>query len=351
VAEPGQTGVLAHVSPVTFDPSAQRPPGADLASGATGEASDASRDARAPRPAGEKPRRKHKKLRWVMLVLAVVIIAGGTATGLMLAQQRTDLFNHVVPKLQSLPLAAAENAARHAGLEARATSSVWDVKGHAGVVIGQSIPPGRHERLHTVIGLEVSKGIEPVAVPSLANDSWVKAERALTAARLGHGLVHLFSTTIPINTVITWTHKGAKVPPGTIIQITVSEGPPPRKVPYVPRKDDWAQASALLTAAGFVPQQLTAFSTTISKGAIISVFPNYSNGPEPYHTTVHVTFSKGPQYFQIPNDIVGMSLGQARAELEKYFVVKVYGSGTVLFVRPGAGSSEQQGSTVYLFAL
>jgi len=351
VVQPGQAGLLAHVPPVAFDPAEVRPARLAQVSADGGEAAAAGRDPGAPRSAADGPRRKHKRLRWLMLVLAIVLIGGGTATGLTLARQRADLFNHVVPRFTKMSLTSAENSARHAGLEAKETSSIWDAGVQAGLVIGQSIPPGRHERLHTVIGLAVSKGVEPVAVPSLATDSWVMAVRALTAAHLRHDLVHLYSAATPVNKVITWTHKGAKVPPSTIIQITVSEGPPPRKVPYVPLKDDWAEASKLLSAAGFVPEQLTAFSASKPKGAIISVIPNYSNGPEPYHTTVQVTFSKGPQYFQIPGDIVGMPLGQARAELEKDFVVKVYGLGTVLYVRPGAGSFEPQGSTVYLFAL
>jgi serine/threonine-protein kinase len=359
---------LAAVAPrslVSDDPTAPHPAparwgGADRREPVVvGPESDLGVDAGAgtgsPPRLDKEPRRTHRRLRWVMLVLAIVLLAAAAATGLVLSnhnqKKSADLLDHVVPSFRSMTLAGAESAARRAGLEAKETSSAWDANVAAGIVIGQSIPRGQHERIHTVIGLELSKGTEPVAVPSLLKDSFVTAERALTAAHLGHQLSYVYSTTYPKGSVITWSHMNGMVPPATTIVITISKGRAPLLIPHVPLSDDWAQASKVLMAAGFVPQKLMAFSSKI-QGSIVSVLPNYSDGLEPYGTTVQVTFSKGPQYFQIPNKIIGEPVSLARRQLENLgFVVKVLGSGFVFASDPGAGDYEAQGSTVHLAAI
>jgi eukaryotic-like serine/threonine-protein kinase len=339
VGDPALAGVLPYVPRVTDDPTAPHP-------GAAAEGG-------APEQPGTKRRRKHARRFWVLVLVAVLVLAGGaTATGVVLVRQRADLFNHVVPNLVSMKLATAESAARHVGLEAKETSSRWDARVPAGVVIAQSIRVGRRQRLHSVIGLEVSKGVEPVAVPSLASDSVGAAEKVLRASHLRYQVSNEYSPTIRTGSLIGWSPENVSVPPGTTVHLTVSLGPAPRRVPAVAQSDDYAQAEKLLEAQGFVPKQLTAFSTTVTKGDVISTTPSSSSGLEKYGSTVDVTISNGPEYFRIPS-VFGDSVQAATRKLDRLgFVAVPEGEGsTVVDTFPGSGQFEPEGSRILLFVV
>jgi len=337
VSDPELAGAIPHPALFNDVPTAPHP--------------GTARDAAAPEPPGTQRRGKHTRGFWVTLCVAILVLAGAATTGVALVVQRADLFKHVVPHLQSRTLAAAESAARQAGLEANETSSSFSATVKAGLVIAQSIPPGRHERLHTVIGLEVSKGVQPVAVPSLLDDSIPAAEELLTASHLHFRLSDQYSSTVAAGIVIGWSPKNVSVRPGTTVQVTVSLGQAPRRVPVVPQTDDYAQAAKLLLAQGFVPKQLQAFSTAVQQGDIISTSPNASSGLKRYGSTVNVTISKGPEYFRIP-DVTHESVRAASLRLTQLgFVVSVEGAGTVIDTFPGVGSLEAQGSRIFVFAV
>jgi serine/threonine-protein kinase len=349
-ADPELAGVLPHGFVVADDPTAPHPPPSrrDAAGDRRG------RRSKQPKALPGEGRRRRRWLRWAILLVVIVVLAGGTATALTLsdhAKQRAALLNHVVPKLTAEKLTAAESAARRAGLDVKVTSLVWDAKVPSGVVIKQSVAPGRHERLHTAIGLQVSKGPEPVRIPSLTHEPFARAERALTADGLLHHLSYTYDQTVSKGTVIDWSPRNTSVLPGTTIQITVSEGPAPRDVPPVPAVDDYAQAVALLESQGFVPHEATAYSTSVAKDGVIEVTPSSSDGRQPFGSAVTVTISKGPRYFRIPN-VSGESVGEARRQLQQLgFVVSVLGAGTVVDTFPDIGTSEPQGSKITLFAV
>ena len=297
-------------------------------------------------------RRGRKRLRWVKWVVAVVILLGAAA-GATVIGIHNSVYGHVVPTLKSLTLAKAEKAAARVGLVATETSTAYSATVPAGVVIAQSVPAGRHERAHSVIGLEVSKGVKPVPVPSLAGDGAVKAVRTLTAGHLGHKMAPTeYSATVPAGYVITWRPSGGTVAPNTVITITVSKGPPPRSVPSVPTTDTFTQAQQLLTSYGFKAVRALAYSRTVGAGFVISTSPNPSSGLQPYGTTVRITISRGPEYFQIPSLIEGESVAQATRLLEGMgFAVIAEGHGRVIDTFPTIGSLEPQGTTIYLFAV
>jgi serine/threonine protein kinase/beta-lactam-binding protein with PASTA domain len=302
--------------------------------------------------AGRRPKRK--RARWIILLVVIfVLVAGGVATGLTLVKQRADLFNHVVPPLTSMPFAKAVSVAGHVGLEAKQTSSSYSATVPVGDVIAQSIKPGRHERLHTVIGVEVSKGVEPVPVPNLLGLSAKSAEGLLSASHLKYVPSSQYSSSVPMWRVINWSPKNVSVLPGTTVDVTVSLGQAPRPVPAIPQTDDFAQAAKLLKAQGFVPKRLEAYSTSIPKGDVISTAPNSSSGPQKYGSTVDVTISKGLEYFPVP-DVFGDSVQAATRKLQQAggFVAVPEGEGsTVVGEFPRAGDLEPEGSRIDLLVV
>jgi serine/threonine-protein kinase len=204
-----------------------------------------------------------------------------------------------------------------------------------------------------VIGLEVSRGAEPVLVPSLLGDSFATAERALVAGHLRHKLVPIYSNSVRAETVITWSLKNQHVPPGTLILVTISKGPAPRLVPFIPFADNYAEASQLLRSHGFHPVQQEAYSDKHPVNRVVSVMPNYSNGPLAFGTTVTVTTSLGPRIVRIPDFIAEgiVSVKKAVAQLDAlgFTTVKVVGSGFVVGVVPFSETLTPVTTPVYVY--
>lgn len=311
-------------------------------------ADDARPDNRVDAGPGRAPR--HRRLRW-LIWLAVVAVLAATA-GASAVAIHDAMYGHIVPSLKSMTLAGAERAAARAGLVARETSNPFDAKVPAGVVIGQSIAAGRHERAHTVVGVAVSRGVEPVPVPALAGLSYITAVRRLTAGHLQHRLHYGYSDTVAPGQVISWTPREGDVAPGRVVLVTISDGPAPRAVPSVPRTDTFFEARQLLASYGFKVVEATAYSLAVGAHLVISTSPGPSSGVQPYGSSVTVTISLGPESFVIPK-LVGDSVAKARQILQGMgFVVKVERFGSVVIdTYPARGSLEVQGSTVYVFAV
>ncbi len=312
-------------------------------------ASPASDTSRSPNAV---PGRRTKRRRRVMLWIAAVVIVLGTAGGAAAVAIHDALYDHVVPALKAMTILRAERTAARNGLLVKAVSTPWNAHVPAGVVISQSVAPGRHERAHFVIGLVVSRGVEPVPVPNLTGKSFVAAERALTAGHLRHRLRYSYSQTVSRGQVIAWNPHAASVAPGRVVVVTVSEGPAPRPVPPIPQTDTFSEARSLLASYGFKATEATAYSLSVGAGLVVSVTPGPSAGNQRYGSTVTVTVSLGPESFAIPN-VVGDSVARARQVLEGMgFQVQVEGAGSVVIdTYPARGRVEVQGSKVYIFVV
>jgi beta-lactam-binding protein with PASTA domain len=298
-----------------------------------------------PQPGQPKARR----FRWVVWLVAILVVLGAAGTAAF-AGVHYAMYDHVVPKLRMLSLSDAEKAAARNGLVAKETSSAYDAAVPAGDVIKQSIVPGRHERAHTVIGLEVSLGVKPVPIPSLSGDTFVQAERTLTAGHLDHKLNYEYSAGVPAGNVVTWTPQNQQVPPATVIHVTISNGPPPRPVPSISQTTSFAEAKTLLTTQGFKVVEVRAYSLHVVEGDVISTSPAAASGDHPYGSTVTVTVSLGPRYIVIPQSVLYTSTTKARQILLALgFHVVVKSAGLVIDTLPAVGQSRPQGSTVYLF--
>ncbi len=141
-------------------------------------------------------RRSRGRFGWVKWVVALVVVLAGAGAGAIAAfgvHHNGSVPDRTVPSLTGLSLVKAERLAAKDGLVARETSTAWSATVHKGLVIAQSIRRGDRERPHTVIGLEISRGPQPVPVPELGQVSYVTAIRALSAGHLRHRLVRVYS--------------------------------------------------------------------------------------------------------------------------------------------------------------
>ncbi len=296
----------------------------------------------------KSPRRSRWKL--VAWLVALIVLLGAAGVGGSLAYMRLAVYDHVVPKLHGLQLAAAEVAAHKVGLRAVEASSSWQASVPAGVVLGQSIEAGKHERRGVAVDLSVSKGPKPVGVPNLAHDSLSAAESGVRAGNLKLGSVTTsYSSTVPSGQIVTWTDKGKSVPPGTTINFVMSKGHAPVAVPGIPETDSYTEAAATLSGAGLVPSEATKYSTTVPEGEVVGVS---LSGSVPWNSAVVVTVSLGEPFTTVPDIYRYMTLSQAeslvRANGLVPVVVPVLPGGThfVWSVSPASGTSIRQGQTV-----
>jgi len=306
-----------------------------------------------PRAGGR--RKRPGRFRWLKWLIAVVLLLGAAAGGSVAALRyhHTELYAHVVPSLTSMTVVDAQAAAHRVGLVAKETSRNWDAAVPDGKVISQSIAPGHHEVAGTVIDLVVSKGVEPVLVPSLTGDDLSQAESTLRNAHLGVAKpAPQYSATIKSGIVIFWSDEGKSELPGTPIRIVVSLGHAPVAVPVVPSTDTFQEASQLLASFGFHAVKKTAYSSSVSAGYVISVSLSSTDPRQPYGATVTVIISKGPQYVKIP-DVTGDSFRVARSILEKdgFKVRAPYAGGIVVDTYPSSGTYEPVGSIVHVFTV
>lgn len=304
-----------------------------------------------PPSLGAGRRRPRGRLRWVKWVVALVILlagAGGALAAYEVHNNRVAADERTVPKLTGLSLARAERVATRDGLAAKETATAFSSTVRKGDVITQSLPKGSRERIHTVIGLEISRGPQPVPVPDLGHGSYVGAVRMLTNAHLGHRLVHLYSSSVRTDNVISWSPHGRDVVPGTVVTVWVSKGPAPRQVPTISTKDTYSQAESILRSAGFKVVKASAYSLSVPVGYVISATPR---GLQPYDTTITVTVSLGPKMVVIPNFPFGTTLQQATSALHALGLrVAPYGLGDIVVdTYPSEGQSVQQGSVVDVY--
>ena len=101
----------------------------------------------------------------------------------------------------------------------------------------------------STISIAISLGHAPVAVPSLATDTYTQAVDALKAVGFSAKRTNAYSTTVPSGKVVVTTPPAGKdVPYGATVTVTVSEGPHMVTVPTVVG-DRVAQATMILKKA------------------------------------------------------------------------------------------------------
>ena len=149
----------------------------------------------------------------------------------------------------------AKKALSDAGLALGAITDAYSEEVPQGQVISQSAPSGTSVPHDTAIDVVLSKGREPLTVPSLNGMSADAAKKAIEGLGLAAAPTEAFSDTVAQGQVISQqTAEGSILHRGDTVAYTVSKGPEKVAVPDVVgrQRDD---ARSVLEAAGFTVQE------------------------------------------------------------------------------------------------
>ena len=308
----------------------------------------------APRPsrASRRSPRPRRRAGWVLpvsLLLAVVVIVGGAAlawNGLYMQ----------MPSVLGLRQSAAVKTLQDDGLTVQVQQDFSSTVGK-GQVISTDPGVGTRIRKDSTVTLDVSKGPNRPAVPSLAGLSLADAEQKLKDAGLAVGQVSRHSSdSVGKGDVISSDPvPGAKQQPNTPVDLVVSSGPAPVDLPDVVG-ETVDQATSDLQDAGFKvevsPNQV--YSPDADPGAVAAMSPDGDSAAK--GSTVTLTVSKGPQLVSVP-DVTGLDEQDATKTLtDAGFQVRVvklnpFGNPTVHIESPNGDQQAAKGSTVTITLL
>jgi serine/threonine-protein kinase len=211
-------------------------------------------------------------------------------------------------------------------------------------------------RSHGTVVLALSRGVHLVVVPRVSGDTVPTATAALAQLTLTvSGTRPQYSATVARGLVIgTLPAAGQTIRHGSGVELLISQGPAPIKVPTVVNMPV-AAATRELSSAGFkvieAPQQV--YSNQIPAGNVAAQTPN-GGALAARGSTVTITVSQGPQLFPVPNE-VGRNVSSAVRDLQRHgFIPAVQqlagGNGQqVVAQNPQGGTQIPQGSTVTLY--
>jgi beta-lactam-binding protein with PASTA domain len=316
---------------------------------------DRSHPAAGPQPADraaeqdgvDRPGRR----RWVVLAAVVVVVALLAAgTGVYLGTRPTP--TSPVPALHGRTVAQARAALRRLHLQLTVAGSTYAATGAAGTVLSQQPTGGRLAHGKT-ISVVVSKGPQPIAVPTLANKTESDAEGIITALGLTVGKVTpATSLTVPAGSVISADPAGGTLLPGRPVALVVSTGKPTVAVPTLSGADvlSFAAAQAALQGLGLTAVESDQYSTSVQAGEVIVTDPA-PGATVTVGTAITVDISKGPHLVAVP-DVADNSVTTASQLLASagFSVSGVTGNptATVTGSDPVAGTMALYGSAVQL---
>jgi serine/threonine-protein kinase len=290
-------------------------------------------------------RRRGPVLLSVVLLLAVVAAVGGWWFG---AGRFTT-----TPGVVNLPARAAGAKVAAAGLTFDVARRAYSETVPVGAVVSTRPAGGHHVPRHGTVSAVVSRGPERHPVPALATMTLASARTALTASRLTVGAAsYAWSDNVAKGVVLQSNPRpGTVLRPGAAVDLVVSKGPAPVRVPRVTGKDADASTSTL-RRLGLKVQRTQRNSATVTKGDVISQAP--ASGRLLRGDTVRLVVSKGPVLVAVP-EVRRMSAEHAASALEKAGFrvatdrVQYYlGLGIVVQESPGAGDLAPLGSTIVI---
>jgi beta-lactam-binding protein with PASTA domain/tRNA A-37 threonylcarbamoyl transferase component Bud32 len=294
---------------------------------------------------------------WLLFVFLLLVAGLAGGTGWYFGAGPGSMVQ--VPELASKTEAVATSTLQGLGFETD-TKQVYSLTIAKNLVTGTE--PGKGSFVHKggTVTIDVSKGPQPIDLPTLAGLTQAKATEAITAlkAKVGDKVDQQFNATVAKGLVIsaatadgTDVSKGGNSFQGITINLVVSLG----AIPDVAGKslDD---AKQTLTGVGLVGESgAQEYSDSVAEGKIISAAPK-NDGPVRAGDSILLNVSKGPQLFPIP-DVVGKTRDDAKQILTDAGFKVSYsafwdgipnGLTQVKTMSPDANSQAKKGTTVTL---
>jgi serine/threonine-protein kinase len=222
-----------------------------------------------------------------------------------------------------------------------------------GTVFDQDPDAGQKIDEGSEVTIIVSTTAAPVPVPNLVGQQAVDADAQLQALGLVANINRVDDPDVEAGTVTAQNPAaGEELPPGSAVQLEVSNGPGSAEVPDVAGRTP-EEAANVLGRAGFETTFAEEPSDTVEEGKVVRTDPaagsDLSKGE-----TVTVYVSSGSSTAHVPN-VVGMTEADATAALQEAGfrvskVVQTVGNpandGVVIAQSPDGGGSAESGSTV-----
>jgi serine/threonine-protein kinase len=257
-----------------------------------------------------------------------------------------------VPDVRDLLEQEAVAALQEAELQPRVVRVFSDQP--EGVVTAQNPEPGREVATGTQVRINVSRGVENIAVPDVVGRPLADAQRILTDAGFRVEPTEQPNPDVPEGSVVSQTPQAnVEAARNSVVRLVVSSGPEQPEVPNVINQSEGAARAAIEGAGLQVGNVGFQTSTTIAEGNVIDQDPPPGTAVE-QGSAVNLLISSGPEEVAVP-DVVTLTADEAVATLEdaglRANVVAVdtvnpAEDGRVIAQAPNAGSSAVAGDRV-----
>lgn len=305
-------------------------------------------------------RHEPRRRRWPWILLVAILVMTSTAGGVAYWWYQIRVPTHPVPDVSTGQLDDARRSLEDLGF----TVEITDEKRVDGTVAGQVLTqdPAADTELGEgeTVRLTVSLGQTLRTLPSITGATRDEAVAAINESDLVVGAeTSVHDEEIPSGVVISadvatggpQVDPDGKVPRDTAIDLVISDGPAPRKVPADLVGSSAEDARAALEAIQLTANVLEEYSETVPLGAIISASATPGELLE-RGSKVTLKMSKGPAPITVP-DVIGMSGSAAAAKLEDegFTIQRIDGSpsGSVLQTDPTPGEKHPRGTSVRIF--
>jgi beta-lactam-binding protein with PASTA domain len=236
---------------------------------------------------------------WIVAVTLLILAVGAAAFGgwYLAAGPGKQV---TVPGIIGLDEAAASAALGQVGLRLEVSGEEFSETIAKGLIISSDPEPGASAAADSAVSVVVSLGPERYAVPDVRGEPLATAQAAITGATLAVGVItEEWDADIPVGSVVsTDPAVGDELKSGALINLVVSKGPKPVKLPGLAGTDA-VEATTQLEAAGLVVTTTEEFSTEYAEGLVISSSPGKGERV-PVGSTVTLVVSKGPPPVEVP---------------------------------------------------
>ncbi|MEO6496367.1 MAG: Stk1 family PASTA domain-containing Ser/Thr kinase [Solirubrobacteraceae bacterium] len=293
------------------------------------------------------PEREGLAWPWVLLLAALVVAA---VLGALFLTGTIGAEKVRVPNVIGISDAAAKVKLNLAGLEIDIEQVVSDKA--KGIVISQNPTFGTRVEEETVVSVSVSSGPGDRQIPNVEGLTRREARRVLDKAGFEIKERKEETSEVARGLVIrSQPGAGTRLEIGSVVEITISDGPPDVDVPDVTGRP-LEEARATLRDAGFEVTTTDKETTDEEPGTVLTQTP--SGGKAPEGSAVALTVARGPERTAVP-DGLGETESDAlrilqdagfRVSPEKQVVEDLTQNEVVLDQAPAGGTAAKPGDTV-----
>lgn len=182
-------------------------------------------------PTGPRVKRSRPFVRILIALLVLVLLGCGAGYGAW-AWSKAQIVT--MPQLVGMSQTQASAEASNNELSLTVAGQDYSDTVPKGAIVSADPAAGSQVRKGQLVTVHTSAGPETIAVPKLKGLTLAKALERLATARLEGRSTEEFSDTVATGKVISATPTGSTVVKiGSAVDLVVSKGPPPVKVPYL----------------------------------------------------------------------------------------------------------------------